>query len=441
MRMNKKKDLIPKLRFSEFFGNGEWGKESFDKLYTFKPTNSFSREKLNYQKGEIRNIHYGDIHTKFSALFNIEKELVPFINSDESLHNIKKDSFCLEGDVIFADASEDLEGVGKSIELINLNDEKLLSGLHTILARPRTNKIILGFGGYLFRSSLIRRQIQKESQGAKVLGISASRLSNIKVLFPKKKSEQQKIVDCLISIDALITAEDKKIEILKEQKKGLMQKLFPAEGRRVPEWRFPEFKDSGDWETSSLGFLAVRVTKKNNDESLTRVLTNSAINGVVDQQDFFDKDIANKSNLANYYILDEGDYVYNPRISVTAPVGPISRNNVGKGVISPLYTVFRFKNASNDYFEHFFRTTGWHSYLKNISNTGARHDRMSISSDAFMNMPLTYPTSQREQRKIAECLSNLDCFITAQACKIEVLQAHKKGLMQGLFPSVEAVSE
>ncbi len=220
-----------------------------------------------------------------------------------------------------------------------------------------------------------------------------------------------------------------------------MQKLFPTEGKTMPEWRFPEFKDSGEWKTSALDVLAVKITEKNTDKSLDRVLTNSAVHGVVDQQDFFAKDIANRSNLVSYYVLDEGDYVYNPRISVTAPVGPISRNNVGKGVISPLYTVFRFKNKKNDYFEHFFKTTCWHRYLKSISNTGARHDRMSISSAAFMNMPLTYPANNKEQQKIADCLSNLDYFITAQTEKIEALQAHKKGLIQVLFPSVEEVGE
>ena len=219
---------VPEWRFPEFRGKGDWNNESFKRIYSFKGTNSLSREMLNYQKGSIKNIHYGDIHTKFSTLFDIKKEVVPFINPDIILGNIKADAYCTECDIIFADASEDMEDVGKSIEIINLNNEKLLSGLHTLLARPEKGKFILGFGGYIFKSNIIRRQIQKESQGAKVLGISAGRLAKIKVCFPENKQEQQKIVDCLSFLDNLIAAQAQKIELLKAHKKGLMQGLFPS---------------------------------------------------------------------------------------------------------------------------------------------------------------------------------------------------------------------
>jgi len=202
----------------------------------------------------------------------------------------------------------------------------------------------------------------------------------------------------------------------------------------VLKLRFPEFCTTGEWKTCTLSELASRITTRNQDNLVKRVLTNSAIDGVVDQSDYFDKEIANQNNLENYFVIDEGDYVYNPRISATAPVGPISKNKVGKGVMSPLYTVFRFENPNNDFYEQYFRTNLWHSYLKNVSNTGARHDRMSISNDSFMKMPLPYH-SEREQQKIAVCLSALDDLITAENNKIEALRAHKKGLMQKLFPA------
>ncbi len=234
-------ETVPEWRFPEFRGKGEWSNEPLEQLYSFKVTNSFSREKLNYKNGSVKNIHYGDIHTKFCTLFDIEKEVVPFINPTESLEKIRKGSYCIEGDIIFADASEDLDDVGKSIELVNLNNEKLLSGLHTLLARQKIQKLIIGFGGYLFKSSRIRKQIQKEAQGAKVFGISTGRLANIKVCFPENKSEQQKIADCLTSLDELITAQAQKIETLKIHKKGLMQGLFPSaeEGRTTPPFGHP----------------------------------------------------------------------------------------------------------------------------------------------------------------------------------------------------------
>ncbi len=221
-------EKVPKLRFKEFVDCGEWEEKTFSRVYEFKVTNSFSRAQLNYENGVVKNIHYGDIHTKFKTLFNIEKEDVPFINTDVSIENINKENYCLVGDVLFADASEDIKDIGKSIELTNLDNQKLLAGLHTLLARQKKDKLVIGFGGYLFKSNRIRAQIQKEAQGAKVLGISKTRINSILISFPKNKQEQQKIASCLSSLDDLITAQTEKIEQLKQHKKGLMQGLFPT---------------------------------------------------------------------------------------------------------------------------------------------------------------------------------------------------------------------
>ena len=201
----------------------------------------------------------------------------------------------------------------------------------------------------------------------------------------------------------------------------------------VPKLRFPEFRGASDWRLTPLSQLATRIKQKNRDEKIVRVLTNSAEMGVVDQREFFDKDIATQGNLATYFVVEIGSYVYNPRISTTAPVGPISKNKVGTGVMSPLYTVFKFKEGGDDFFEHYFKTTGWHGYMRQASSTGARHDRMAISSEDFMAMPVPVSTP-KEQQKIADCLSSLDELITAQARKVEALKTHKKGLMQQLFP-------
>ena len=220
-------EKVPKYRFKEFVNDGEWVFEAFEKAYSFLVTNSFSREYLNYENGTVKNIHYGDIHTKFSTLFDINKETVPFINPAITIERIREECYCLEGDMIFADASEDLNDVGKSIEIINLKNEKLLSGLHTLLARQIETKLVIGFGGYLFLSNRIRTQIQKEAQGAKVKGISGTRISNIEIFYPKETKEQQKIASCLSSLDELISIQAEKIEQLKLHKKGLMQGLFP----------------------------------------------------------------------------------------------------------------------------------------------------------------------------------------------------------------------
>lgn len=205
------------------------------------------------------------------------------------------------------------------------------------------------------------------------------------------------------------------------------------EKKLVPKLRFPEFIEAGEWKFTPLKQLATRGKQKNRDEKIVRVLTNSAEFGVMDQRDYFDKDIATQGKLEGYFVVELGDYVYNPRISATAPVGPISKNNIATGVMSPLYTIFKFKDNDNDFYSHYFKTTGWHTYMRQASSTGARHDRMAISSDDFMAMPL--PTaSPEEQQKIADCLSSVDELIVAQARQVDALKTHKKRLMQQLFP-------
>ncbi|TCD01788.1 restriction endonuclease subunit S [Pedobacter psychroterrae] len=211
--MVAKKDKVGNVPNSEF--EDDWSKRSLGDVFEFKVTNSFSRENLNYETGKVKNIHYGDIHTKFQTLFDITQEQVPFINEDVSITRISEDFYCKEGDVIFADAS--LDDVGKSIEIVNINKEKLLAGLHTLLARPIAKCFKNGFTGYLVKSNSVRAQIKKEAQGSKVLSISVGRISKVELLFPSL-IEQHKIAKFLASIDLRITTQSKIIEDAFEQR-------------------------------------------------------------------------------------------------------------------------------------------------------------------------------------------------------------------------------
>lgn len=201
--------------------------------------------------------------------------------------------------------------------------------------------------------------------------------------------------------------------------------------KNIPQLRFPWF--SGEWKETKLGEVANKINRKNTRLEISRVLTNSANVGVIDQNDYFDRDIAVKDNTANYHIVEYGYFVYNPRISTAAPVGPISINKIGKGIMSPLYTVFKFHKGLIPFYEQYFQTTIWHSYLKSIANFGARFDRMNITTEGFFNMPLYLP-APAEQQKIAECLSAMDDMISAQDEKVDALKEKKKGMMQQMFP-------
>jgi len=227
-----KKGLMQKIfsqevRFKDDEGNDfpDWEVKLFSKLYEFKRTNSFSRDKLNNQSGEIQNIHYGDIHTKFKSHFNINDEDVPYVNDEVDLSKVKVDEFIQAGDLIIADASEDYDDIGKVIEATNVDDKKIIAGLHTFLARRINDKLSVGFAGLMMQSEHVRLQIKKIAQGTKVLGISMGRLSKIKLKIPCPE-EQQKIANFLSAIDQKINAMDKQITDSELFKKGLLQRMF-----------------------------------------------------------------------------------------------------------------------------------------------------------------------------------------------------------------------
>ena len=221
-------ETLPRLRFPEFRNAPPWLAPAFADLYCFKRTNTLSRDKLNYDTGEIRNIHYGDIHTKFKPLFRMGNEHVPYSNRDASANGFDESAFCEEGDIILADASEDLDDVGKAIEIVSLDGERVVAGMHTILATRRGRVPVVGFGGQLFQCAAVRVGIKKEAQGAKVYGISAKRVSAVPVPIPAREVEQQKIADCLGLLDDLIAAEGRKRDGLRQHKQGLIHRLFPS---------------------------------------------------------------------------------------------------------------------------------------------------------------------------------------------------------------------
>lgn len=210
-------------KYGEEYPN--WEEKKYGDIYSFHSTNSLSRDKLNYKNGNVKNIHYGDIHTKFSTLFSAINEEIPFINLDVDISKIKEENYCQIGDLVIADASEDYKDIGKTIEIANLNNFKILAGLHTFLARPSKGKIYIGFMGHLLKSWNVRKQVMKIAQGSKVLSLSTTRLSQIKLSLPCLE-EQEKIANFLSDIDKKINLVEEEIDSNKNFKKGLLQQMF-----------------------------------------------------------------------------------------------------------------------------------------------------------------------------------------------------------------------
>lgn len=201
--------------------------------------------------------------------------------------------------------------------------------------------------------------------------------------------------------------------------------------KNVPELRFPGFE--GEWEEKKLGEFAGKVTQKNVDKKYIETLTNSAELGIISQKDYFDKEISNIDNIKKYYVVEENDFVYNPRMSNYAPFGPVNRNKLGKkGVMSPLYTVFKIQNIDLNFIEFYFKSSKWYRFMALNGDSGARADRFSIKDRTFMEMPLHIPCMD-EQIKIGQFFSKLDRQIELEEQKLELLQQQKKGYMQKIF--------
>lgn len=431
------KATVPKVRFPEFVGAQNWSVAPMRKLYAFMRNNLLSRDKLNYERGVAKNIHYGDIHTKFQALFDITRESVPFINESESVPGADSEDYCVEGDLIFADASEDMRDVGKCIEVIRLAGERLLSGQHTILARPKDDALVIGFGGHLFRSGLMRSRIEKEAQGTKVYQISSSRLGGIDITYPSGKGEQQKIADCLTSLDEVIAAQGRKVEALKAHKRGLMQQLFPREGETRPRLRFPEFRDAPEWTRGRVsdivdvlqgyGFPERLQGSQDGEFPFYKV---SDISACVDAGGIL-------LDQANNHI--DGDVLEELRAKLM-PVGSTVFAKIGEAIRSNKRAITSRPCLVDN------NAAG----VKAI--TGVAHDRFvyylwcqvplieyaggvvpAVNKSAIEQIPVCYPKPD-EQQRIADCLSSLDTQITAETNQLAALKTHKQGLMQQLFP-------
>ena len=267
------------------------------------------------------------------------------------------------------------------------DNRRYILSQRTIAFEVKNKLITENFLATVLRTPTVFTDLTALSSGGTAKGVSQKSLASVEIRLPKDLNEQEKIANTFYNLDHLIT--------LHQCKCHLLFKLL-----------------HNDWEQRKLNEIADKVSEKNKNNEFSEPFTNSAEQGIISQKDYFDREIVNDENLNGYYIVRNDDFIYNPRISVTAPVGPINRNRLGRnGVISPLYTVFRTHDIDNLYLEFYFKTTKWHRFMKLNGDSGARFDRFTISSTQFMEMPIPYPTLE-EQRKIGVYFESLDTLIT-----------------------------
>ena len=408
-------DKKPQIRFAGFAG--DWEQRKLGEIgKTFSGLSGKTKE--DFGSGDARYITYMNVF--LNPLANK--------NGTEKTGIDKKQNQVMRGDVLFTTSSETPEEVGMSS--VWLHDEPNIY-LNSFCFGFRADLVFdYSYFAFFLRSQEFRRKMELLAQGISRYNISKNRVMDIRISLPSLL-EQTRIGNFFRNLDSLITQHQQELEKLKIMKKAMLEKMFPKAGAAVPEIRFAGF--TGDWERRKLSDISNKVVEKNVNLQIIETFTNSAEFGVISQRDYFDHEISNIKNLNGYYVVRVEDFVYNPRISILAPVGPINRNRLGRnGVMSPLYTVFRTHDIDNSFLEQYFKSNYWHYFMKVNGDSGARSDRFSIKDNVFIEMPIPYP-ELNEQLKIGKYLNNLDTLITQHQRKRDKLVLIKKAMLGKMF--------
>ena len=395
---------VPALRFPEF--SEEWKRIRVSDLLDFYSTNSLSWEQLEYESNELYNLHYGLIHVGLPTLVDLTKDELPSIKVD----NVpKKYELCKEGDVAFADASEDTNEVAKVVEFYNLDGKKDVCGLHTIHGRDNNEQTAKGFRGYCFSSTAFHNQIRRIAQGTKIYSISTRNFSEVFVGLPSK-SEQRKIATLLKLIDDRISTQNKIIEDWKKLKSAIVEELYSAT----------------KGETYSFRQLLEVVNEKNRKLEYTNVLSASQELGMIKRSDINIDIKFEQDSICGYKIVRNGDYV----VHLRSFQGGFAFSDK-TGICSPAYTILRPNDlVVYGYLSHFFTSRLFIKSLKLV--TYGIRDGRSINVDEWLNMTVILPTIQ-EQLHIIEIINSISSKLYNETRIYDSLLRQKSYLLKAMF--------
>ena len=282
-----------------------------------------------------------------------------------------------------------------------------------------------GYFAAFFKSPNLINEFRKNSQGmtSDTWNLKSPQIETIKVCIPAL-SEQNRVADMLRTLERRIAKQAQLVDNLKKYKRGVMQRIF----RQLPS------QNGTEWTCVRLGDIFKKVSRRNTDGVIKNVITNSAEYGLIPQRDFFDKDIAVDGNTANYYVIENGDFVYNPRKSNSAPYGPFNRYTLSEqGIISPLYTCLVLQaDISPSYLAWYFKSDAWYRYIYDNGSQGVRHDRVSMTDDLLMGIPVMYP-SHVKQLLYADILDMVEARLQATQKTLDLLSKTRDGYMRQLF--------
>jgi len=404
---------VPILRFKEF--EGAWEEVQLGEIVSFRKGKGIAKKDIS-DIGEPC-ILYGELYTKYN-------EVIDKIQSRTDV-SINNPIIGMVNDVLIPASGETALDIATASSLTV--DDVLIGGdINLLTPKEEVNGLFISYQ----INNKQKNELAKFAEGASVVHLYKDGIRKLRIYLPIHK-EQVKISEFFKLMSEKIKRQEEKIELLKEQKKGYMQKIFNRELRFKDEYG----NEFAEWKTNKLSDIAMKIMEKNKNKEITNVISNSAVRGLISQIDYFDKSIANNANISNYYVITEDDFVYNPRISSAAPYGPVSMYELDdKGIVSPLYLCFRINNETvlSEFMKYYFQTHLWHKHIYVNGDQGARHDRVSIKDKEFFALEVQVPTTD-EQKKIIRFLECISEKIDKETKYYQQLKQKKKALMQQMF--------
>ena len=405
---------VPHLRFPEF--SEEWEICKVSELLDFYSTNSLSWEQLEYGTKAMMNLHYGLIHVGLPTMVDLTRDNLPNIKEDNMPKNFE---LCKEGDVAFADASEDTNEVAKPIEFFDLAGKNIVCGLHTIHGRDNKNKTVIGFKGYAFSSSAFHNQIRRIAQGTKIYSISTKNFSECFIGIPSKV-EQTKIATLLRLIDERIATQNKIIEDLKKLKCAIIEKVL--NGNNANNLRLG---DVGSY-IRGLTYSSDDVVEYN---STLVMRSNNIVNGSL--LDYQNNVVSVNKQISQEQQLQDGDIIICMANGSSALVGKSSFYD-GK-CISPITVgafcgIYRSKTAITKWL---FQTNRYRRYIWN-SLQGGNGAIANLNSEDILRMSFPLPDKQTAERCI-KLLSSLESLIESNISLCSKFFQQKEYLLRQMF--------
>jgi len=401
----------PPLRFPNF--NTDWQVQSLGQIAEFSKGKGISKADIA-DDGELQCIRYGELYTTYDEL----------IEDPISRTNLSLDDVILSkrNDVIIPASGETHIDIATASCVMK---EGVAIGGDLNIIRSNVYGVFLSY----YLNNARKRKIASLAQGSSVVHLYATQLKTLKLRIPSRE-EQEQIASFLWSVDEKIAQLSKKKDLLEAYKKGVMQKIFKQE---------IHFKDDNDkpfpnWKTKHFGEVFERITRKNKENN-QNVMTISAQQGLINQEEYFNKSVS-AENITGYYLLKKGEFAYNKSYSKGYPMGAIKRlKNYDKGVVSTLYICFRVTGDNlGEFYDQYFDNGGLNREIHKIAQEGARnHGLLNVSVIEFfkdIKLPCPHPG---EQKKIVEFLGALDKKIDLVADELKGAQAFKKGLLQQMF--------